>query len=86
MTQLLFGTNFGTLEQLAACKWVMFVVHTFKFLPFFSYFECFLINILMNMLIRSYSVTVFGTDLKLRQVTLLSSDNVKLSDFLIYQY
>ena len=51
MTQLSFGTNFGSLELSTADKWVMLYVHPFKFSIIFILFLMFSI-LFMDMQIR----------------------------------
>ena len=53
MTHLLFSTNFGSLECLAADIWVMFYVHSFKVFNSFFLFLMFSV-IFMNIQIRQF--------------------------------
>ena len=61
MTHLLFGTNFGSLEELAAYIWVMLYVHPFKFSNIFLLFVMFSL-IFMNMKITYFYHHTIGLE------------------------
>ena len=70
MIHLSFGTNFGSLEQLAADIWVMLYVHPFKVSNIFLLFLMFS-SIFMNMQIRLFLYHTTG--LKCNVLTLFGS-------------